>query len=131
MEDLQQAIKTVTMMSPPMLIIVVAAIVNIILGKFLPERYLMPIATIGGGAVAPYMFDPGSLAYPVPSPSTALVLIGSVMGFIGSVLHRRIDRWLRRRFNGHDTSLLKREEVEPSNEPPGRQVPVDGPPGGA
>lgn len=81
------------MLSPPMLVIVGAGIVSFLLKSFLPEKYIWPIATIGGGAVAPWLFSHGTLAYDVPSPGTALVIIGGIMGFLGSVFHRRLDRW--------------------------------------
>lgn len=113
MSELHEAVKTVTTLSPPLVLIVIAAIANIILKSFLPEKYLMPIATIGCGALAPYMFTHETLAYTVPSPPTALVLIGAIMGFIGSVLHRRIDRWIRNKMlvgNG-DTVMLTRADA--------------------
>lgn len=100
MTDLQEAVKTITTLSPPLVLIVIAAIANIILKAFLPEKFLMPIATIGCGALAPYMFTHGTLAYDVPSPGTALVLIGFIMGFVGSVVHRRLDRWVRKLMGG-------------------------------
>lgn len=100
MDDLQEAIQTVTKMSPPMLIMVVAAIVCFMLKSFVQEKYLSPIATVGGAAVAPWLFSHGALAYDVPSPGTALVLVGAIMGFLGSVFHRRIDRWLRNKVMG-------------------------------
>jgi hypothetical protein len=97
MDDLQEAVQTITKMSPPMLIVLGAAIINFMLKPFLPERFLWPIATISGGAVAPYLIPHGSLAYDVPSPGTALVVIGAIMGFVGSVIHRRFGRWLEAR----------------------------------
>lgn len=100
MDDLQEAIQTVTKMSPPMLVIVGGAIVNFLLKPFLPEKYLAPIATVGGAAVSPWLFSPGNLAYDVPSPATGLAIIGGIMGFVGSVFHRRIDRWLRNKVMG-------------------------------
>lgn len=115
MTDLQDAVKTITTLSPPMLIIVGAGIMNLMLKPFLPEKFLMPIATIGGGALAPYLFSHGTLAYDVPSPTTALVLIGFIMGFIGSVLHRRLDRWIRNKLmasGSGDTMTFTRNGVD-------------------
>lgn len=94
MDDLQEAVQTITKMSPPMLIVIGTAILNFMLKPFLPEKYLWPIATVAGGAVAPYLFSHGNLAYDVPSPGTALVIIGGIMGFMGSVAQRRLGRWL-------------------------------------
>lgn len=114
MHEIQEAALTVMKMSPPMLIIVVAAIVCMLLKPFLPEKYLAPISVVGAAAVAPWMFSNGTLAYDVPSPGTALVLIGAIMGFIGSVIHRRADRWLRNKGwvgNGHDTKHLTRSDA--------------------
>lgn len=132
MDEMQEAVQTVTKMSPPMLIIVVAAILSFILKAFLPEKYLWPISTVGGAAVAPYMFSPGSLAYDVPSPSTALVLVGAIMGFIGSVLHRRFDRWLRRKVAG-DTEFTTRSDVsgDQPSVPPAENKPHSCRPAGA
>lgn len=120
MDEIGEAVKTVTKMSPPMLVIVGTAILNIIIKPFVPEKYLMPIATVSGASVAPWLFSHGTLAYDVPSPGTALVLIGAIMGFVGSVFHRRLDRWLRSKFlngNGHDTKFFTRTSVSPSDPP--------------
>lgn len=121
MDEIEGAVKTVTMMSPPALVIAGAMIINFILKPFLPEKYLWPIATIGGGAVSPYMFPPETIIYPVPSPTTALVIVGGIMGFVGSVFHRRLDRWpwLRNKLgiNGHDTKFFTRTAVSPSDPP--------------
>lgn len=125
---MQEAVQTVMKMSPPMLIIVCAAFLNMLLKPFMPEKYLAPIATLASAAVAPWVFDPKTLAYSVPSPGTALVLVGAIMGFIGSVLHRRLDRWLKSRWvtggNG-DTQQFTRSGAAPS--PPGRPSSPDGP----
>jgi hypothetical protein len=119
MDELQEAVQTVTKMSPPMLIIIVTAILNFLLKPFLPEKYLAPVGTVAGAAVAPWMFSHGVLAYDVPSPGTALVLVGAIMGFIGSVAHRRLDRWLRNKVMGsngdNDTKRLTRSDVSPPN----------------
>lgn len=98
------------MMSPPALVILGAFIVSFLLKPFLPEKYLAPIATLGGGAISPHLFSHDTLAYPVPSPTVALALIGCVMGFIGSVFHRRIDRWIRVKLMGSngDTERIAR-----------------------
>lgn len=100
MDEMQEAVKTVTMMSPPMLIIAITGILNFLLKPFVPEVYLAPVGTVAGAALAPWMFPHTLLAYPVPSPGTALVIIGAIMGFVGSVLHRRIDRWVRVKLMG-------------------------------
>jgi hypothetical protein len=124
MDELTESALTVMKLSPPMLIIVVGAILCMLLKPFVPERYLAPCSTVGSAAVAPLMFSNGSLAYDVPSPQTAFVLIGAVLGFIGSVLHRRAERFLKRRFNGSgDTKHIIREECEAKHAEP--TVPKD------
>lgn len=127
MNDLHEAVQTVTMMSPPMLIIVGAFMANFLLKPFLPEKYLPVIATVGGGAISPYMFSPDTLVYPVPSPTTALVLIGSAMGFIGSVFHRRIDRWIRVKLMGTNgnTQYFTRNDDDPSQPCPPKNLDID------
>lgn len=113
MDEIAEAVQTVSKMSPPMLIVVVAGILCVMLKPFMPENYLMPVATVGGAAVAPWLFSHGTLAYDVPSPGTALVLVGAIMGFLGSVFHRRIDRWVsaKRRNGSGDTRYLSRAEA--------------------
>lgn len=116
MDEISEAVKTVTKMSPPMLVIVGTGILNIVVKPFVPEKYLMPIATVSGAAVAPWLFSHGTLAYDVPSPGTALVLVGGIMGFIGSVLHRRVDRFIRNKFGGNgDTKFLRRNDAAPTD----------------
>lgn len=122
MDEIAEAVQTVSKMSPPMLIVFASAIMNFMLKAFLPEKYLMPIATVGGAAVAPYLFSHGTLAYDVPSPGTALVLVGAIMGFIGSVFHRRLDRWVCNRKRNGDTGFLTRSAATPSQtDPPANQ----------
>lgn len=126
MDQIAEAVKTVTMMSPPMLVIVGAFMLNFLLKPFLPEKYLAPIATLGGGLISPHLFSHETLAYPVPSPTVALTLIGCAMGFIGSVFHRRIDRWIRTKLmgtngngNGNgDTRFLTRSGAAPEQPVP-------------
>lgn len=94
-----------------MLVILGAFIVNFLLKPFLQERYLTPIATLGGGALSPHLFSPETIIYPVPSPAVALAVVGCAMGFIGSVFHRRVDRWIRTRLMGgnDDTQQFARD----------------------
>lgn len=114
MDDMQEAAQTVMKLSPPMLIIIGAAFVNLLLKPFLPEKYLAPIATVGGAAVAPYLFSPAHLAYDVPSPGTALVMIGGIMGFVGAVVHRRLGRWFKSKMFNGDTDYFIRSDADPA-----------------
>lgn len=94
MDEIREAGDTIQKMSPPMLVIVGVIVLNFMIRPFLPPKYLPAIGTLAGAAVAPYLFSPSTLAYTVPSPATALVIIGGIMGFLGSVAHRKAHNYL-------------------------------------
>lgn len=117
----QEAIDTIWKMSPPFLMVVFVNILTFCIRRFVPDKLLMPIGVISGAAIAPYLFSPGSLAYDVPSPMTALVIIGAIMGFIGVATHDKLRKFLEKkglRVNGNDTEMFCAPKIEPPVDKP-------------
>ena len=87
---MDEVANTIFKMSPPVLLMLGINAVILSIHKLIPDKYLTIICVAIGGAMCPLLIPETSLIYSVPSPRTALVLVGVLFGACARGLHTKI-----------------------------------------
>lgn len=108
---------TLFKMSPPLLMIIGINISLMLLRHFVPHKILPIIAVVLGMVFTPLLIPVSSLAYSVPSPMTALIIMGAVIGYAAVGLHQKFKQILKKvGVSTGDTMIITKEDGLPKGD---------------